>query len=173
MLKSLGYHTLRANALVSAGGWLLLLISISLGYLADKTAQRGPIVFCALLLWFTICIVNCTISVTTTTYYSVTKLVCLLLAIALSNPWLAINAAWLAGHASSSFNISIRMALFIMAANTSGIVGGQLFQPEDAPRYVRGWILMSAMVGGACCVAAGQILLLRSFRNQSEKGRQM
>lgn len=171
MLKSLGHHNLKANALVSAGGWLLLLISISLGYLADKTNQRGPVVFGALLSWFVICIVNYSMSITAISHHLVTKLICLLLAIALSNPWLAINAAWLARHASSSFDISIRMALFIMAANTSGIVGSQLIQPEDAPRHVRGWILMSAMVAGACCLAGGQILLLRSLKKPAREGR--
>lgn len=38
------------------------------------------------------------------------------------------------------------MAIFIMAANTSGIVGSQLFQQEDAPLYRTGWTIITVLV---------------------------
>jgi hypothetical protein len=45
------------------------------------------------------------------------------------------------------------MAIFIMAANTSGIVSGQLFQAKDAPRYQTAWTATVALscAGVAAC----------------------
>jgi hypothetical protein len=38
------------------------------------------------------------------------------------------------------------MAVFIMSANCSGIVGSQLFQQQDAPYYPVGWTVIVALV---------------------------
>ncbi|KAM6525682.1 hypothetical protein FALCPG4_011220 [Fusarium falciforme] len=48
---------------------------------------------------------------------------------------------------------SVTMAIFIMAANTSGIVSGQLFQAKDAPRYQTAWTATVALscAGVAVC----------------------
>lgn len=48
------------------------------------------------------------------------------------------------------------MAMFIMAANASGIIGGQLFQAEDKPLYKNGWnsIVALILVGVVLCIIA-------------------
>lgn len=38
------------------------------------------------------------------------------------------------------------MAILIMSANTSGIVGSQLFQQQDGPLYKTGWTLITSLV---------------------------
>jgi hypothetical protein len=38
------------------------------------------------------------------------------------------------------------LAIFIMSANTSGIIGSQLFQAKDAPLYRVGWTIIVALV---------------------------
>lgn len=38
------------------------------------------------------------------------------------------------------------MAVFIMGANISGIIGSQLFQAEDAPLYRTGWTVSVVLV---------------------------
>lgn len=38
------------------------------------------------------------------------------------------------------------MAVFIMSANCSGIVGSQLFQQQDGPYYPVGWSVIVALV---------------------------
>lgn len=38
------------------------------------------------------------------------------------------------------------MAIFIMSANTSGIVGSQLFQQQDGPLYRTGWTVIVCLV---------------------------
>lgn len=56
------------------------------------------------------------------------------------------NGSWLALNAGSPGERSIRMAMFIMSANTSGIVGSQLFQAKDAPLYHTGWRVIVALI---------------------------
>lgn len=163
MMKSFGYGTLNANAFVSIGGWGLLLISVFLGWIADKSTRRSIVVVCALTVWFCLCLVNY-VSTRMETFNQSTKLTLIIFAIAFSNPWLAVNAAWLASHARSSFEISVRMAMFIMAANLSGIIGSQLFQAIDRVAYAKGWLIMTGMVGFAVCIAGAQILVLYLYK---------
>lgn len=41
------------------------------------------------------------------------------------------------------------MAILIMAANCSGIVGKQLFREEDAPKYRNGWAVIAGLTTAA------------------------
>jgi hypothetical protein len=49
-------------------------------------------------------------------------------------------------NAHSAGERSITMAVFIMSANTSGIIGSQLFQQQDAPYYPVGWSVIVGLV---------------------------
>lgn len=46
------------------------------------------------------------------------------------------------------------MAIFIMAAQCSGIASGQIFQAHDAPRYETAWtvVLSLSCVGVTACI---------------------
>lgn len=57
-----------------------------------------------------------------------------------------LNGSWLALNAHSAGERSITMAMFIMAANASGIVGNQLFQAKDKPRYHTGWTVIVCLI---------------------------
>lgn len=46
----------------------------------------------------------------------------------------------------SSGERSITLALFIMSANTAGIVGSQVFQEGDRPLYRTGWSVIVALI---------------------------
>lgn len=41
------------------------------------------------------------------------------------------------------------MAIHIMAANCSGLIGKQLFRSEDAPLYPRGFTILVGLFGAA------------------------
>lgn len=45
------------------------------------------------------------------------------------------------------------MAIFIMGANLSGIIGSQIFQADDAPLYERGWTVIMILVSVALLMA--------------------
>lgn len=59
--------------------------------------------------------------------------------------WHPVNGSWMALNARSASERSITMALFIMAANASGIIGSQLFQSSDKPLYINGWTAIVAL----------------------------
>lgn len=49
-------------------------------------------------------------------------------------------------NARSAGERSVTMAMFIMAANASGIIGGQVFQAGDKPKYLVGWSVIVALI---------------------------
>ncbi|KAM0604208.1 hypothetical protein ACHAP1_005905 [Verticillium nonalfalfae] len=73
----------------------------------------------------------------------------LVCSIAFSWPWHAINGSWLALNAKTAGERSITMALHIMAANCSGIIGKQLFRSEDAPLYKTGFSVITGLSAAA------------------------
>lgn len=42
VIKSLGYGTVRANAMASVGLFVSVFLAVALGWLADRTGRRGP-----------------------------------------------------------------------------------------------------------------------------------
>lgn len=68
LVNSFGYPALKSNALVSVGGWVLLITNISAGWIAyvfsyvkfntmlisyrDRLKRRGPVVLGFLLMWW-------------------------------------------------------------------------------------------------------------------------
>lgn len=50
------------------------------------------------------------------------------------------------------------MAVFIMSANCSGIVGSQLFQAKDAPKYRTGWTVIVCLVSAGTAFATFNIV---------------
>lgn len=66
------------------------------------------------------------------------------------------------------------MALFIMGANISGIIGSQIFQADDAPLYKRGWTVIIALVSASVLmsvIAIAQYWLLNRFQKRVGKDR--
>ncbi|KAH8808667.1 alternative sulfate transporter [Xylogone sp. PMI_703] len=140
-----GYPALKSNALVSVGGWILLVTNISAGFIADRVKRRGPVVLGFLVIWWAFALGNLILALNDSTH-KVTRYAILTLAIGFSSPWHAVNGSWLALNARSPGERSIRMAMFIMSANCSGIVGSQLFQAKDAPKYHTGWTVIVCLV---------------------------
>lgn len=60
-------------------------------------------------------------------------------------------------------------AFIIMAANTAGIYGGQIFRADDKPLYIRGFNVNIAILSGALAFAIYQFVFLRAtrYRNTS------
>ncbi|KAL9096526.1 MAG: hypothetical protein Q9165_001523 [Trypethelium subeluteriae] len=60
-----------------------------------------------------------------------------------------VNGSWMALNARSAGERSITLAVFIMSANCSGIIGSQLFQQSDGPLYRTGWTVIIAVASVA------------------------
>ncbi|KAF4948115.1 hypothetical protein FGADI_9902 [Fusarium gaditjirri] len=83
-----------------------------------------------------------------------------------------LNGSWMALNAGSAGERSITMAILIMSANTSGIIGSQLFQEHDAPLYKTGWtaIMALASVGLVMAVIANLQYFFLDGRRIGRKG---
>jgi MFS family permease len=155
IVNSFGYGRLQANALISVGGWILLIVNVSWGYIADRTQQRGLVVIAGLFLWWGFALGNLILTESTS---QTARYALLTLAIAFSSPWHAVNGSWLAINAKSPGERSLRMAMFIMSANCSGIVGSQLFQANDKPKYHTGWTVIVSLVSVGILLASGNLI---------------
>ncbi|KAH6693765.1 alternative sulfate transporter [Plectosphaerella plurivora] len=143
IVASYGYGRLKANALVSIGYWLLLLTTITWGWIADKWGRRGPMVFIGCFIGMIFVIVN-RVLVSSDNYQA--KFAIIVLITAFSFQWRMYP---------SSEERSVTMAIFIMAANISGIASGQLFQAHDAPRYRTAWTVTVAL---SCVGVLGSVM---------------
>ncbi|KAL6241069.1 hypothetical protein RBB50_011972 [Rhinocladiella similis] len=143
LVNSFGYERLRSNALVSIGQWIQLVINISWGFLADRLGQRGPLVFLGMLLWWVFAL-SCRLLIYSND--SRKRFALLTLAISFGSIWHPVNGSWMALNAHTAGERSITLAIFIMSANCSGIVGSQLFQQGDKPLYRVGWTVIVALV---------------------------
>ncbi|KAK3330042.1 alternative sulfate transporter [Apodospora peruviana] len=153
LVISFGYERLKSNAMISIGAWILLVTNVSWGVIADRIGFRGPMVALGLFIYWGFVLGN-RILITSTN--STARFAMLTLSIAFSSNWHPINGSWMALNAKTAGERSITMAIFIMAANTSGIVGSQLFQAKDAPLYQTGWtvIISLASVGVVASIFA-------------------
>ncbi|OJD28788.1 alternative sulfate transporter [Diplodia corticola] len=142
LVSSFGYGRLVSNALVSVGGWISLVMNVSWGLLADHFGLRGPLVLLGVLIWWAVTIANRALIHSDDNH---ARYAVLTLALSFSMTYHAVNGSWLALNARSAGERSITMALFIMAANAAGIVGGQLFQASDKPLYQTGWTVIVAL----------------------------
>ena len=82
-----------------------------------------------------------------------------------------VNGSWMALNTQTSGERSITMAMFIMAANTAGIIGSQLFQQPDSPLYKTGWTIIVALVSVAFVASiAGNVQYYLLNKRQEKTG---
>ncbi|KAF2815415.1 MFS general substrate transporter [Mytilinidion resinicola] len=144
LVTSFGYGRLKSNAITSIGMWILTVLAVLWGVMADKFHRRGPLVFGGIVPWAAFAIGSVIGS-----YHPKQKkarLATLLLGIGFSNVWHPCNASWVALNAKTPGERSIRMAMMIMGANAGGIIGSQLFQSSDAPLYHTGWAAIAGII---------------------------
>ncbi|CRK21379.1 hypothetical protein BN1723_012369 [Verticillium longisporum] len=143
LVVSFGFGRLRSNAMMSIGNWCALVTNLAWGYAGDYWGRRGPLVFLGVTLFAAVAIGNRALIYSDDAN---AKFALLMLVGAFAAPWHPLNGSWMSLNAKSAGERSITFAILIMSANSSGIVGGQLFQQEDAPLYRTGWSVIIALV---------------------------
>ncbi|KAF4447766.1 alternative sulfate transporter [Fusarium albosuccineum] len=151
LVVGFGFKPLESNALVSIGSWLLLVMNLLWGWASDKMKVRGPMVFLGFVLGLAF---NIGMLVLVDSTNSNLKFAMLTLSLAFSWPWHPVNGSWLSLNAKTPGERSITLAIHIMAANCSGIVGKQLFRSEDAPHYPRGFTVIVALTAVGVLLSA-------------------
>jgi hypothetical protein len=150
LVVSFGFDRLKSNAMTSIGAWCLLVANIAYGIIADKTKLRGLTVLVGCFIIWGLTIGN---RLLVDSKNGNLRFGILITSIALHAPWHAVHASWVSLNARTAGERSVTMAVFIMGANISGIIGGQLFQAEDAPLYRTGWTVSVALVSAGFLLA--------------------
>ncbi|EAQ93102.1 hypothetical protein CHGG_01337 [Chaetomium globosum CBS 148.51] len=153
LVVSFGFDRLKSNAMISIGAWCLIIGNLLWGFIADKTGRRGPLVFLGIFILWGLTLGNRLLVESTNGNL---RFGVLTAGIAFQATFHAVHGSWLALNAKTAGERSITMALFIMSANLSGIIGSQLFQATDAPLYKTGWtvILVLVSLGVVMSIAA-------------------
>ncbi|KAK0751655.1 alternative sulfate transporter [Schizothecium vesticola] len=146
LVVSFGFDRLQANAMTSIGAWILLVTNITWGTVSDRIGARGPMVTLGLLLLWGAALGNRLLIESTDRNL---RFAFITLSIAFSANWHPTNGSWMALNASTAGERSLTMAVLIMAANTAGIVGSQIFQQADRPLYRTGWTVIVSLVSFA------------------------
>ncbi|KAM0433397.1 hypothetical protein ACHAPT_004275 [Fusarium lateritium] len=156
IVGSFGYDRLEANALVSVGQWISVFLIILAAFAADKTGRRGLVVLFGVLCQWTFMVAFRGLPDDSSAGL---KFGILTMGTATCSWWHSVNGSWLSINASCPEKRAIRMALFIMAANCAGIVGGQLFRSDDLPYYHRGWSVIVGLMSAALTAATILVVL--------------
>ncbi|KAI1853753.1 hypothetical protein JX266_001737 [Neoarthrinium moseri] len=141
VIKSLGYDTIRANAMASVGAFIALIMALMLGWLADLTSRRGPLVVIP-ALWTLISFACLRES---STWSSGRRYTAVVFSMAVSSVVHVLNIGWLSVNCRRPQERSIAMAMVVMSANAAGIAGSQIFRTEDAPQYRKGFTVCLAL----------------------------
>ncbi|KAH7207358.1 MFS transporter [Fusarium oxysporum] len=160
IIASYGYDRLQANALSSVGGWIVIVLNLSFGWIADKIQRRGFLILLATVLSFAFCLATRQLAASTNRDLKYGILTCTTLWGSVAHP---LNGSWLAVNIRNPAERSITMALLIMTANAAGLAGAQIFQAHDAPLYRTGFTVILTLASIAlvfAIVSNGQYLWL-------------
>ncbi|KAJ4115392.1 hypothetical protein NW768_011244 [Fusarium equiseti] len=152
IIASYGYDRLQANAMASVGAWILVVVNVSFGWIADKTQRRGFLILIATVLSFAFCLATRQLATSTNRSLKYGVLTCSTLWGSAAHP---LNGSWLAVNIRNPAERSITMALLIMTANAAGLSGAQIFQAHDAPFYRTGFTVILTLASIALAFAIG------------------
>ncbi|CAI7604434.1 unnamed protein product [Penicillium pancosmium] len=146
MIKSLGFDSIKANALTSVPVYCSIIWLTILSLASDWTGHRGPFVLIA-ITWNVIsyvCLKTAPYTLEKWHRYGI---------IAVANVSYCsmhiLNVGWLSVYCRTPQERSVAMALVVMAANCAGISGSQIFRTADAPKYTHGLTAICALAGAS------------------------
>ncbi|CAK1365439.1 unnamed protein product [Cercospora beticola] len=130
IIMTLGFERVPANALAAVGGCLALLVVFMMGYISDRTNQRGATVIAAQLCYLTVLITARQV------HPHVGKWSRFVL-------WTAVNSfavgyhpvhnSWVQLNCHEARERSIAIAMWVMSAISGLMVGTQYFRASDRP----------------------------------------
>ncbi|KAM0714114.1 hypothetical protein Q7P37_011078 [Cladosporium fusiforme] len=165
----LGFERVSANALAAVGASLALLVVFFFARLSDRTNRRGACVMAAQTCYLITLVVARSVQPAVGKWSRV-------------GLWTAVNAfavgyhpihnTWLQLNCHSPSERSIAIAMWVMFAITGNMVGSQLFQAGDAPRYDDGLLYMIALVAVGIALAGVQegVYVLHNKRVREGRG---
>ncbi|KAJ9141733.1 MFS general substrate transporter [Pleurostoma richardsiae] len=154
VIKSLGFHTVRANAMASVGAFISVVVVIILGWLCDKTKRRGPWIL--LETFWSLIAFTCLRE--SKNWSSGRRYAAVVFSMATNSITHILNVGWLSVNCQRPQQRSIAMAMIIMSANSAGIAGSYVFETQDAPLYINAFTACLALSAAAIAEVAVQTL---------------
>lgn len=140
---SWGFDRLQANAMMAIGPSIGLFMTVLWGFLADKFGYRGIVALAGMAIWWLFLFLS---RLLVNSSDGGARFGVLVIAAAFGGTWHPVNGSWMALNAPTAGERSITMAILIMSANASAIIGSQVFQEDDAPLYIVGWTTIVTLV---------------------------
>ena len=81
-------------------------------------------------------------------------------------PVLSLTAAWNSNNHGGHTKRAVAIAVVSGMANCGGIIAGQVYRADDAPKYIRGHTICVAMMGAACVLS---FLTKMAFARENKK----
>ncbi|KAI1098130.1 MFS general substrate transporter [Jackrogersella minutella] len=167
VIKSLGYGTVRANAMASVGSFIAAVVTVFLAWICDATKRRTP----SLLIAAAWSIIAFACLLESWKWSAERKYVAVVFSMAMNSTIHILNVGWLTVNCQRPQERSVAMAMIIMGANAGGIAGSQVYRTQDAPLYKTGitaCLVLSAVV--AVEIIGLSIWYLISNNNLDKRG---
>ncbi|KAI0108004.1 MFS general substrate transporter [Hypoxylon sp. NC0597] len=145
VIKSLGYGTVRANAMASVGSFIAAAVTVLLAWVCDTTKRRAP----SLLIASVWSLIAFTCLREAWKWSAGRKYAAVVFSMAMNSTIHILNVGWLSVNCRRPQERSVAMAMIIMGANSGGIAGSQVFRTQDAPLYQNAFtacLVLSAVV---------------------------
>lgn len=160
VIKNLGFSKINANLLNAVSSVLVIFLSYWISFASDKTKLRGPWCIVA-FIWsvvFAGALFGLDLDTDKWTRYAIFTL--LAGGNALSQ---GLNDAWLSINATSPSKRGVGLAMVVMGANFGGLIGPQLFQAKDAPKYNNGF--MAILIFYSACIPITGLMIWTYWRD--------
>lgn len=153
IVKSLGFGTIKANALSSVGPWGTVVLALIFGLLSDKYPRKSLWILLDLSI---ILVMTGILYAATPEWPAWGRYAVLQLTIAPQQIYHTLNLGWMSLNSRTPQERSIAMAMVIMAANLAGISAGQIMRAGDAPLYRTGFLAILLTSGFTWLLVAFQ-----------------
>ncbi|PLB47483.1 vitamin H transporter [Aspergillus steynii IBT 23096] len=170
IVMALGFNRIQANALSAIGAFMTLPLVFFFAWLSDKTARRGLVVITAISCYLIVLIVARAVlpSVGKWNRFGIWTVVN-----AFAVGYHPIHNTWVQVNCRDAGERSISIAMWVMSAIAGLMAGTQIFRANDAPDYLRGLVIMIALVASGLVLASTQevvyLFLNRRARKQGEE----
>ncbi|GAO47882.1 hypothetical protein G7K_2078-t1 [Saitoella complicata NRRL Y-17804] len=161
IIKELGYTNTRAQLLSVPPYVVACVVTVGVGFAADRTQRRGIYNIVCVSLAIIGYIMNIVPSSTANVRYAG-----VFLAAAGVYPCISNTVSWISNNTEGSYKRGIVMALAISWGNLNGVVSSNIYRARDAPHYELGH---GVVLGYLVCALVGSVVL--SWMLGRENGR--
>lgn len=147
IVKSLGFHKTKANALASIGSFGLCVLSLFFSILSDHFGEKGIFIFIACCYSIIFSGVLKSMEIGHTKKWTMFAIITLVNSGAGTTQ--ALNNSWISVNSKNYMDRCVGLAMAVMGANLGGITGQSLFKDKDAPTYKPAFLAILCMYAGS------------------------